>query len=174
MRPAGARRSRPGLLLAILLPFTLLAQGGLYSYLYPRFALLAWILPSVLAMATAGAALYVLPAGKGAIPQWAAAVAAVLTAQAAALLSILVRALLLLERYEEARSWALLLRPAGWWSLQKAVVGLDICCSRGGDVFSPLAHWSFLALELAATLGGAVFVVLTLQRRRQPDGRLPE
>jgi hypothetical protein len=174
MRPAGARRSRPGLLLAILLPLTLLVQGGLYSYLYPRFALLAWIVPFVLGLATAGAALYVLPAGRSAILQWSAAAGAVLIAQATALEAAVVRCLLLLARHDEARSWALLFRPARWWSIQKAVVRLDICCSRGGDVFPPLAHWSFLALELAAALGGAIFVALVLQRQRLPDGRLPK
>jgi hypothetical protein len=174
MRPAGARRSRPGLLLAILLPFTLLVQGGVYSYLYPRFSLLAWIVPFVLGTATAGAVLYVLPAGRSPVLQWSAAAAAVLIAQASALVSVVSRDLLLLARYDEARSWALLLRPARWWSLHKAVVRLDICCSRGGSVFSPLAHWSFVAIELAATLGGAIFIVLWLQRRRLPDGSLPE
>jgi hypothetical protein len=171
---AGARRSRPGLLLAILLPLTLLVEGGVYSYLYPRFALFAWVLPCVFGIATAGAALHVLPAGRSPIPQWSAAATAILLAQASALLSVLARDLLLLERHAEARSWELLLRPARWWSLQKAVVGLDICCARGGSVFSPLAHWSFLALELAATLGGAVFVIVALHRQRHPDGCLPE
>jgi hypothetical protein len=170
MRPAGAR---PGLLLGILLPVTLLVQGGVYSYLYPRFPFLAWLVPFVLGTATAGAALYVLPGGRSAFGQGSAAITAVLIAQAAALFSVLVRALLLLERHEEARSWALLLRPGRWWSLQKAVVQLDICCSRGGYVFSPLSHWTFLALELAAPLGGAVYMVLLLQRQRLPDGRLP-
>lgn len=174
MSPVSPRRSRPGLLLAMVLPSMLLVQGGLYSYLYPRFALIAWILPFVFGAVSAGAALYVLPAGRSPILQWSAGAAAVLVAQAATLLSGLSRALLLLERYEEARSWAVLLRPARWLSLQKAVMRLDICCSRGGEVFSPLAHWSFLALEFAASLGGAVFVVLTLQRQRRPDGRLPD
>jgi hypothetical protein len=174
MESATARRSRPGLLLSVLLALTPLVEGGVYSYLYPRFALFSWVLPFVLGVATAGAALYVLPAGRGSIPQWSAAATAILIAQATALLSVIARALLLLERYDEGRSWALLLRPAEWWSLQKAVVGLDICCTRGGDVFSPLAHWSFLTLELAATLGGAVFVVVTLHGQRRPDGSLPD
>jgi hypothetical protein len=171
---AGERRSRPGLLLAILLPLTLLVEGGVYSFLYPRLALLAWILPAVLATATAGSALYVLKLGTSVPRQWVGAIVAVLVAENAAVFSVLARGLLLLERHEQARSWAMLLRPEKWWALQKAVVRLDLCCSRGGGTFSPLAHWSFLCLELAATLGGAVFVVVVLQRQRLPDGRLPK
>lgn len=168
-----ARHARPGLLLALLLPFMVVVQAGLYSWLYPRFALFAWLVPAVFAMATAGAALYCLPRQTGHIGRLSAGALAAAIPLAATLLATVARNLLLLERHDQARSWLLLFQPSRWWSLQQAVAQLAICCARGGGAFSPLAHWSFVVLELGAAAAGALYVVLALDRRRRPDGGLP-
>lgn len=167
-------RARPRRLLLLLIPLTLLVQGALYSRLYPRLALLAWLAPAALGMANAGAILYCLPRWRAPIAQWAAGALAVGASVAVAIVATAGRNLLLLERHGHAPGWAQLVRPSEWWGLQRAVVGLDICCSRGGGVFPPLSHWSFVALELSASAAGAAWVVLTLQRQRGREGSLPD